>query len=297
MSLATTLYGSALSVHSSVIEPSTSSAMAFASVLPLTFGTTRERTSRGLIVDQRQHRRLVGGTAQPWQLARVIAVTVGGRAANPRLIRDHGAGQQGRQWITAHGLADAMQHEPRGLGGQVVLALDLAGADAVLGGAHLEYHQQPRPDGDLGTLEDRPGQHRELLAAPSALPHAALRLLAGTGLAGDAVQRADIPGAVDQAAVRADRAAVPPQLLQQQVSVRLDGDHCGQRRDREFLLGHKTIVPGQVGFVKSHIAGYPRAQPGSSWTSRRRYRHRPHRVHCTTFPPRRPWTEVSRAHR
>ena len=61
----------------------------------------------------------------------------------------------GRRAAALHGLADAVQHEPRGLRCQVVLPLDLAGADPVLARAHLEHDEQPRADRDLRPVEDR----------------------------------------------------------------------------------------------------------------------------------------------
>lgn len=124
----------------------------------------------GLVVDQAQDDRLVG-SAGVGALARVPVLVL---AAHPRRIGDDGAGEQAGEWVALYRLADAMEHEPGRLGGQLVLALHLAGADPVLVAAHLEDHQQSRADGDLRAVEDRARQNRELLAAVAALPHPAL---------------------------------------------------------------------------------------------------------------------------
>src|SRR6188472_1804897 len=100
-----------------------------------------------------------------------------------------------------------MQHEPSRLLGQVVLALDLASCNPVLGRAHLEDHEQPLADRDLGAVEDRARQSRELLSAVSALPDTALAHGAGAGLPGGPVARLEEVVLADRSAVRADRLA------------------------------------------------------------------------------------------
>src|SRR4051812_28596603 len=106
---------------------------------------------------------------------------VAGLATDPRLVRHDRARQHPCEWLPPHRFTDAVEHEPRRLRGQAVLALDLAGGDAVLAGAHLKDHEQPRADRDLGAVEDGPGQYRELLATVAALPYTARTHRTGTG--------------------------------------------------------------------------------------------------------------------
>src|SRR5436190_19959395 len=84
-----------------------------------------------------------------------MPVAVTRAATDPCLVGHHAPGTQSRQWLALHGLTDAMGHVPSRLGREVVLALDLAGGDAVLAGAHLEDHEAPRAHRDLGAVEDR----------------------------------------------------------------------------------------------------------------------------------------------
>src|SRR4029079_19012821 len=65
----------------------------------------------------------------------------------------------------AHGLANAMAHEPRGLVADIERAVQLMGRDALLAAAHQMEGLQPLVQGDFGTLHDRPHGDSEIFAA------------------------------------------------------------------------------------------------------------------------------------
>src|SRR5690606_24136617 len=71
-----------------------------------------ERHDGGLVLQ-------LGGAATALAL-----VLVADLATDPRLVSHDGAAEQSDQWFPLHGFADAVEHEPGALGGQVVLALD-----------------------------------------------------------------------------------------------------------------------------------------------------------------------------
>ena len=99
-----------------------------------------------------------------------------------------------------HDLADAVRQEPSGLHAAIEHPLDLAGADALLAGAHQVDGLQPQMQREMAVLEDRADPHREGLAAGVALPQART--------AGLARQAAD-PLFIAIAAMRANRAFGP----------------------------------------------------------------------------------------
>lgn len=104
--------------------------------------------------------------------------------------------------LDVHGFADAVSHEPRGLVGDAKRAVELVGADALLGRAHQVRRQHPLVKGHLRALKDRADRHRVLAAAVAAEIQArAVRLALQLRLA------------IRAAAVRADRAIRPAECL------------------------------------------------------------------------------------
>jgi len=101
---------------------------------------------------------------------------------------------------------------------QRVLALNLTRGHAVLGRAHLEHDHDPSANGDLGGVDDRASQDRELLTAGVATPDTTLRLTTARSGARNAVLRHDVVN-VRAGALGALGLAVPAQFLQVQVSV------------------------------------------------------------------------------
>ena len=75
-----------------------------------------------------------------------------------------------REVIVAHGLADAVEHEPCGLLGHAERTGQLVGRDAVLGVAEHPDGGQPLGQLDRGALEDGTNLDRELVTAEAALP-------------------------------------------------------------------------------------------------------------------------------
>lgn len=77
-----------------------------------------------------------------------------------------GPGQESLQRIFLHRVTEAVAHEPRALVAlQIQGALELAGADALLAGAHEMQGEQPLLEADVGGVEDGADGGRELLAA------------------------------------------------------------------------------------------------------------------------------------
>src|SRR5437870_10301078 len=126
-----------------------------------------------------------------WLRLDVPLVLVAEAPADPCLVGDNRSPHGLDQPIPLHGLADAVHHEPRRPWAEAVLALDFAGRDPVLGRAHLEDHEYPLADADLGAVERGASQHGELLAALSAPPDPALAHGPGARPAAHAVRRPD----------------------------------------------------------------------------------------------------------
>lgn len=140
----------------------------------------------------------------------------------PALVAAH----RGRG-IVAHGLADAVGHEPRGLVGHAEHAVQLVRRHAGLGGRHQVAGEHPLVERDLGALEDGADRDGELLAALSALVQA---LAVGLALKGAYL------GRVGVAAMGADRAVRPAERLQVLAGL------VGVGEDRiEQVGGHRCV--------------------------------------------------------
>lgn len=127
-------------------------------------------------------------------------VAPAGLAADPRLIRLNRAGElEGA--ILGHRVPDAVAHEPRGLVGYAKLAVQLVGADTLLGRAHTGERIDPIGEGDGAVLEDGPDADGELLAA---IPALAQTLFGGLPTE---------PHGVDAPAMNAHGAVGPSQAL------------------------------------------------------------------------------------
>src|SRR5690606_20165416 len=103
----------------------------------------------------------------------------------------------------AHGLADAVCHEPSGLVGDLKRAVYLMRAETLLAGAQQVDRLKPLVQRHMAGLEHRADLHRELLAALAALTQARPRRLA--------LQLID---PIDRAAVRAMRTFRPHDAFQ-----------------------------------------------------------------------------------
>jgi hypothetical protein len=90
-----------------------------------------------------------------------------------------------------------MHHEPSRLIADLQHAVDLMGANPLLGGGHQEQRGQPLAERQLGALENGLNGNRELLATIVALVHAS------------AVRVATERRSVNRAAMRADRTFRP----------------------------------------------------------------------------------------
>ena len=119
-----------------------------------------------------------------------------------------------------HRLADALGHEPCGLCGDFVLALDLAGGDAVLVGAHLVDDEQPRTERTFVPWKIVPTRAVNCLRQVAAEPRPTSGGF-GAGLAGHAVGRVQERDPVRCPAMRAHRRATPAGFLNKEVGVRL----------------------------------------------------------------------------
>src|SRR6185312_15106430 len=100
----------------------------------------------------------------------------------------------------AHGLADAVSHEPRGaIRANAEHPHQLMGGHTFLAGGHEVKTQRPLRKGEMARLYDGADSHGERLAACVALIHAVAMRLA-----------LNERGLIDDAAVRAHRAIRPP---------------------------------------------------------------------------------------
>ena len=197
-------------------------------------------------VDQGQDCAMFGFVAWPmpgmiligcWRLLWCMFLT---DPADPRLVGHDGPGH-GHEVVAFHGLADAVHHEPGRPGAKAVLALDLAGRDAILGRAHLKDHEHPLADGDLGPVERGVGQNRELLERTrrNATPGAGSWPRCGScgmcrSTGGCSRPRQSAMGA------RRD-AGRPAQFLKELVSVGLGLHPVRKRRNRHT---HTSIIAG-----------------------------------------------------
>lgn len=104
----------------------------------------------------------------PGKVLPLVLVAVLVLAADKRFIHfDHA--RQFSKGLVLHRRSDAMAHIP---GRPIIAASDLTvnlhGADALLALRHQVDHLEPGPQGVIGVLKDRPGQHRKAVAIPSA---------------------------------------------------------------------------------------------------------------------------------
>ena len=95
-----------------------------------------------------------------------------------------------RSAIRAHGFANAVAHEPRGLESDAKGAVELVRADALLAARHQVEGLQPEVQRNVALLEDGADGHPELAAAGIALVEAeagGLALEPGDAMPGAAV--------------------------------------------------------------------------------------------------------------
>ena len=106
-----------------------------------------------------------------------------------------------------------MGQEPRGLHRAIERALNLAGADALLAGAHEVDDLQPQVQREVAVLKDRAYADGEFLAARVALAQPVARQPLGVllGGLGAGVQRTDLLSR--RLAMRAHRASRPKRRL------------------------------------------------------------------------------------
>jgi hypothetical protein len=124
----------------------------------------------------------------------------------------------------AHGLADAVRHEPSGLVGYVKHAVQLMRTHAFLGRGHQMERQNPLVQRDVRALKQRADRHRELLAAVAAVERPSSIALAFKALH------------VGRAAVRAPRTIGPAQLFQMLAGV------VFVVKDRIGQVGHRIAL-------------------------------------------------------
>jgi hypothetical protein len=130
----------------------------------------------------------------------------------------------------------------------MILALNLAGGDTVLGRAKLKDHEHPSAYRDLRAVHDRAGENRELLMASAALPNAPLRHSPSPRLASDSVLSVQEVVIVDAGAMRARRlTAAPAQFLKELVRIGFGRDSLGDGEDCQF---HISIMTTHLSFVK-----------------------------------------------
>lgn len=135
----------------------------------------------------------------------------GAVVADKRLVHfDRAAvGTEVNRTVIAHCLTDTVRHEPRGLVCYLKNAVKLVAADALFAGHHQVDSLQPLEHFDVAFLKDRTLADGELLAALAALPQAVTLFALGVLFAGLRADALKLVGAIDHAAMRADRAVRP----------------------------------------------------------------------------------------
>ena len=118
----------------------------------------------------------------------------------------------GRRADGAHGLADAVEHEPRRLVGDAEHAVQQVGADALLAGTKQMSSQQPLVKRDLAALEHRADRHAILLPTVVALDNTLAKRAFRMSLSRTATLRRE-PLCTERAAMRAKRTLRPAQGL------------------------------------------------------------------------------------
>jgi hypothetical protein len=134
-----------------------------------------------------------------------------------------------RKSDNAHGLADAMRHEPCGFKRDAQSAMQLVRANPFLGRAKQIDRLQPQPHWDVTILENGSDLHRELLAAVVALVKSYPGAFA-----------AHLRDAISRAAVRANRTIGPQPSLNPSIGGGLVlesfGIEDGFRHDTRFPM-------------------------------------------------------------
>jgi hypothetical protein len=127
-----------------------------------------ERTNLAAALDQRHDGLFLGGRQEG--LAGRFAADIGFVHFHNPIGPAHRFGEQAA--IGLHCLPDAMGEEPCGFHAAFEHALNLAGADPLLAGAHQVDDLQPQMQRQVAVLEDGPHPYREGLFASVALPQA-----------------------------------------------------------------------------------------------------------------------------
>jgi len=202
-------------------------------------------------IDERQYGDLRGsaaGRVDPRGHVELVPVGAGvlvhplGVATDPRLVSHDGAAHGRKKAVaTRHRVADSVCEVPGRPRSQSVLALYLSGAHSVLGSAHLEDDEQPRPNRHLCCVHHRVREDRKLLAAAVATPHPALAHRSARCPTAGAVGRHD-QGDVGAVAVGTDRGLAPTEGLKVLVRLGFGGDLLAQGGD--VRLGHSPIFAG-----------------------------------------------------
>jgi hypothetical protein len=160
-----------------------------------------ERANLAATLDQREDAALEAGVLSGIFAAAGLRGTVGRQVAKVGFVNLHdlaSAAQRATLAAFGHGVSDTVGQVPSGLHAALEHALDLTGADALLGRAHEVDDLKPQVQRQVAILKDRANADSERLAAGVALAQA--------GPGGLAVQAAD---ALPLAAMGADRATRP----------------------------------------------------------------------------------------
>ena len=124
----------------------------------LTDGAARDviAANAAAALHQRQNDVLVRRVGEHGVLAPTALGVGRGTTVDGLVDLDHAASTtQGRhEPVGAHGLTDAMRHEPCRLDGDPKHAVQLVAADALLAGAQQGDRLEPHPQGDMAVLED-----------------------------------------------------------------------------------------------------------------------------------------------
>jgi hypothetical protein len=211
---------------------------------------TIERGRVGILDHLADHVALTRDRADDWNLslgarqierAPLAGVHVVRFPANKRFIHFHVAKQL--REIVFHRGSDARAHIPRGfVRAGSHHAMNLVGADSLLGVAHDEHDLKPRSQGILCVLEDRLCDDAETIAVPTATVLALANPMEGT--------MRDMKH-FHVAATRAFDHAIGPTLLKQKALAIVFGLKCGQQLIER--LHANNIASGACGVNKRII--------------------------------------------
>jgi hypothetical protein len=171
-----------------------------------------------------------------------------GLATNPCFVGNHVTREQ-REVIVAHGLANTVQHVPRGARAESVLALYLASGNAILRRAHFEDHHDPSTNRSLGGVHDGASQNAELHTAWRATPHTTLRLRTASRGARNPIGRLHVANVSGQA-LGALGLTMPAHVFEVQVGVGLGNNLSAQAGNRCL---HASIIPKGCDTPKSLV--------------------------------------------